>query len=283
MLFKKITIVGLGLIGGSLASALKKSDLAEKVSGVDTDRDSLDYAVNKGIIDEGSSDIAVSSGDAEIIVISTHVGIIKEAAESAASAAPRGAVITDTGSVKGTIVSGIEAILPQGVSFVGGHPIAGTENSGVRYSDPGLFKGRRCILTPTESTDTEALSKVSSMWEAVGGRVFEMGAQTHDRLFGTVSHLPHVVAYSLINSVLSADNRETLFEFAGGGLRDYTRVAQSSAEMWTDIFRANRQNVLEAISRFEESLEKIKAAIENNDEGSLRKELMKARDLKKKF
>lgn len=281
MPFKKITIIGLGLIGGSLASALKKSNFAATVSGVDTDQDSLDYAVKEGIIDEGSQDIATSSRDTEIIVISTHVGFIREAALSAAAAAQEGAVITDTGSVKESVISEIEAALPECVHFVGGHPIAGTENSGVRYSDPGLFKERRCVLTPTESTDAEALRKVASMWEAVGARVFEMDSQTHDMLFGTVSHLPHVVAYSLMNSVLSSDNQDTLFEFAGGGLKDYTRVASSSPEMWTDIFRANRQNLLQAISRFEESLSKIKAAIENDDESALRKELIKARDIKK--
>jgi prephenate dehydrogenase len=282
MSLRKITIIGLGLIGGSLARALKETNFTEIVSGVDTDKDSIKYAISEHIIDEGSTDIEECSRDADIIVIATHVGAIKDAALSAAASAPNGAVITDTGSVKGKLLHDIEGILPDNISFVGAHPIAGTENSGIRFSDGTLFKGRRCILTPTERTDREALGKVARMWEAIGAEVFEMEADTHDRIFGAVSHLPHAIAYSLINSVLSAENHEELFEFAGGGLKDYTRIAASSPEMWTDIFLSNSAHTLEAISRFQEALEKIKSAIEKNDEASLTDELSKAKELKKK-
>jgi len=283
MRVKKITIIGLGLIGGSLARALKDSDFAEIISGVDTDMDSIEYAVSEHIIDEGSVDIKECTRNADIIVIATHLSFMKDAALSASASAPKGAVITDTGSVKRKVIDEIGSILPCHISFVGGHPIAGTENSGVRSSDPDLFKGRRCILTPTESTDKEALRKVAGMWEAAGAEVFEMDAETHDRIFGAVSHLPHAVAYSLINSILSAENHEELFEFAGGGLKDYTRIAASSPEMWSSIFMANSGPTLEAIARFQEALERIKSAIEKGDESALMDELSKSRDLKKKI
>jgi len=283
MPLKKITIIGLGLIGGSLARALKESDFTEIVSGVDTDTGSIEYAVSEHIIDEGSVEIKESTRDADIVVIATHIGAIKAAAISAAENAPKGAVVTDTGSVKGKVLRDIEGLLSSHAKFVGGHPIAGTENSGIRSSDKALFKGRRCILTPTEGTDKEALGKVASMWEAAGADIFEMDADTHDRIFGTVSHMPHAVAYSLINSTLRAQNHEELFEFAGGGLKDYTRIAESSPEMWMDIFLANSAYTLGAISRFQEALEKIKSAIEINDKAALANELSRARELKKKM
>ncbi len=283
MSVKKITIVGLGLIGGSLARALKESDFAETISGVDRDKDSVEYAVTEHIIDEGSTDIKECSRIADIIVIATHLGAIKETAISASSTAPKGAVITDTGSVKEKVLHDVDGILPSYLNFVGGHPIAGTENSGVRSGSPGLFKGRRCILTPTENTNKEALKTVASMWEAVGANVFEMDAVAHDRIFGAVSHLPHVVAYALINSVLSAENNGELFDFAGGGLKDYTRIAASSPEMWVSIFQANSSPTLEAISRFQQALERIKDAIEKGDESALLDELTKAKSLKEKI
>lgn len=281
MPLKKVTIVGLGLIGGSLARALKETDFAETISGVDTDMESVEYAVTEHIIDEGSTEIKECARDAEIIVIATHLGNMKDAALSASASAPKGAVITDTGSVKRKVMDEIGSILPCHISFVGGHPIAGTENSGIRYSDENLFKSKRCILTPTDSTDKEALRTVGLMWEAAGTEVFKMDADTHDRIFGAVSHMPHAVAYALINSVLSAENHEELFEFAGGGLKDYTRIAASSPEMWSNILVANSAPTLEAISRFQEALEKIKRAIEKNDEAALTNELSKARDLKR--
>ena len=276
----KITIVGLGLIGGSLAKALKESNLTEIVSGVDTEMDPIEYAVREHIIDEGSTDIEDCSRGSDIIVIATHLKSIKDAALKASSAAPSGAVITDTGSVKRKVVNELQDALPESVRFVGGHPIAGTEKSGVWSSDGNLFKGKKCILTPTERTDQEALQMTSSMWEAVGAKVFEMDPDTHDRIFGAVSHMPHAAAYALINSVLTAQNNGELFEFAGGGLKDYTRIAASSPEMWADIFLSNSGPTVEAVSRFQDALQRIKDAIEKGDEDALMEELAKAKDLK---
>ena len=283
MSIKKIAIIGLGLIGGSLARALSQSEFTEIVSGVDTDADSVEYAIAEHIINEGSTDIAECTRHADIIVIATNIGSIEKAATEASGTAPKGAVITDTGSVKERVLREVDGTLPCHLSFVGGHPIAGTENSGIRYSDGELFKEKRCILTPTKNTDKEALKKVASMWEAAGAEVFEMDAAAHDRIFGAVSHLPHVVAYALINSVLSAENSGELFDFAGGGLKDYTRIAGSSPEMWAQIFLSNSTPTIEAISRFQEALGRIKRAIEEGDESTLIEELTKAKGLKDKI
>ena len=281
MQFKKITIIGLGLIGGSLARALKETGEVETVFGIDRDKESLEYALSKGIIDKGYSDINEGVPGAEIIVISTHVGIITDTAKSVFSVAAEGAIITDVGSVKSLVVKGIEPDLPKNLHFIGGHPIAGTENSGVKSADSKLFNGRRCILTPTEKTASEAIRKVTLMWQSVGSEVHEMDAETHDHIFGTVSHLPHLVAYSLMNTVLSAPDSEKLLEFAGGGLKDYTRVAASSPEMWVEIFKANKSHLLEAISMFKNSLGKIEDAIKSEDFDTLKKELDKAAKTKR--
>lgn len=281
MPFRKVTIIGLGLIGGSLARALKHSKQVEIVYGVDIDKGSIEHALENDMIDEGSADTAQGVSGAEIIVIATHVGAITETAKSLIPYASEGAVITDVGSVKGKIVSEIEEILPPHLHFVGGHPIAGTENSGIRASHPELFRGKRFIMTPTANTDRDARINVAALWKAAGGEIHEMDIETHDRIFGFVSHLPHIVAYSLIDAVLSADDSDMLFDFAGGGLGDYTRVAASSPEMWVDIFSANKENVLQAIRQFKDSIEKIETLIESEDSETLRELLSKASDIKR--
>ncbi len=281
MEFEKITIVGLGLIGGSLAWALKKSKQVKTVVGVDPDKETVKYALGNGIIDEGSSDINEGVEGAEIVVIATHVGIIPDTAKSIFESATEGAIITDVGSVKSSIVKRIESDLPEKLHFVGGHPIAGTEHSGVKFADSNLFNARRCILTPTQKTETEAVNKISKMWEALGSQVYEMDPETHDHIFGIVSHLPHVIAFSLVNTVLNAKDNDELMDFAGGGLKDYTRVAASSPEMWTEIFKANKDQLLGAISKFKGTLKEIEQAIENEDFESLRKQLENAATTKR--
>lgn len=283
MQFNKITIVGLGLIGGSLASALKESNQVGIVVGIDTDEDSIKYALDNGVVDEDASEINEVIFDSDIIVISTYVGIIEDTAKSVFEIATDKTIITDVGSVKSSVVSGIENDLPENLQFVGGHPIAGTENSGIKSADSTLFKHRRCILTPTEKTDLNAKNKVRSMWELVGSQVYEMDPETHDHIFGIVSHLPHVVAYSLMNTVLNAQDSEQLLDFAGGGLKDYTRVAASSPEMWAEIFKANKFQLLKAISEFKTSIEDIEDSIKKDDFESLKKLLEKAASVKRKL
>lgn len=279
--FGKVAIVGLGLIGGSLAGALKKSGTVTDVTGIDIDKGSIGYALRKKIIDYGYTNIRDGVSGAEIVVIATNVGDIIKTAVDVFPLARKGAVITDVGSVKGNIVGKMDKLTPANLRFVGGHPIAGTENSGVKASDPGLFRGKRFIITPTSKTDPGAVKKVSALWRAAGSEVYEMDPKTHDRIFGFVSHLPHVVAYSLVDSILSATDSETLFDFAGGGLRDYTRVAASSPEMWTDIFTANRSSVLGAIRKFRKSLDRIEAAVRKKDSLALRKLLSKSAKAKR--
>ncbi|MCH8028763.1 MAG: prephenate dehydrogenase/arogenate dehydrogenase family protein [Candidatus Dadabacteria bacterium] len=281
MKFDKVTIIGLGLIGGSLARALKGSGSVEEVCGVDADRSALKFAVSEGVVHTASAEIEEAVRGAEVVVVATHVGIITEVAKSAAEAVGNGAVITDVGSVKGWIVVEMERSLPEGVSFVGAHPIAGTERSGVRHSDGELFNGKLLIVTPTASTDPGAVEKVSGLWRLAGAEVVPMEPQVHDRIFGFVSHLPHVVAYALINAVAAQDDPPGMMGYSGGGLRDYTRIAESSPEMWRDIVLMNRDNVLSAIKEFKAALEKIERMVESGDSQGLEEEFQKSASAKR--
>lgn len=276
MNFSKITIIGLGLIGGSLAWGLKKSGRVEEVGGVDLDERAIDYAIQEGIIDSGSKEIGNGVDHSQVVVIATHIGLIPGIVKSVSPLASAGTIITDAGSVKAKVVEEVERSLPSHLYFVGGHPIAGTERSGVWAADFNLFQGKRCILTPTSKTNPEALGRVKNIWETVGGQVFTMDTETHDRVFGFVSHLPHVVAYALINAVASVRQPDNILDFAGGGLRDYTRIGASSPEMWSDIFLGNRENTLEAIREFKRVLEKIEDLIKAENAEGLREEFKKA-------
>ena len=271
MLFDKVTIIGLGLIGGSLAQALRESREVRTVSGVDSDPGSVEYALEKGIIDEGSLDIGEGAAGAEVIVAATYVGTIADTIRATVPHAEDGALITDVGSVKAGIVREVEGFIPERLGFVGGHPIAGTENSGVRNADPALFRGKRCILTPTDKTRPDLKEKAGALWSLTGSEVYEMDPDAHDRVFGLVSHLPHAAAYALVDAILSSEDPDTLLDFAGGGLRDYTRVASSSPEMWVDIMTANRDNVLTALRQLLTSLGKIESALEKGERKALLK------------
>jgi prephenate dehydrogenase len=273
MKWKKITIIGLGLIGSSLAWALKKSGQVGEVFGVDINEETVGYAARKGIIDSGSKELEDAVKHSDVVVIATYVSTIPTIARTVSSSASEGTIVTDVGSVKEKIVKAIEDFFPPHLYFVGGHPIAGTERSGVEASDSDLFRGKRCILTPTPKTNPEALARVKNLWESVGSRVFSMDVETHDRVFAFVSHLPHVVAYALLNSIVFQEEPENLLEFAGGGLRDYTRIGASSPEMWSSIFLSNKENILEAIREFKKAIKAIERMIEREDWNGLKEEL----------
>jgi prephenate dehydrogenase len=279
--FKKITIVGVGLIGGSLARALKASGKVDTVAGVDADEATLRFAMENGFIDRGSTLVEEEAPHADVVVVATHVSLIPRLALRAASVLGSGEVLTDTGSVKGWIVEAIENALPPGVEFVGGHPIAGREKEGVWHSDPLLFSGRLAIITKTPHTSGHAMEKVARMWEAVGARVSFLSPGEHDRIFAFVSHLPHAVAYALINAVTSENNPPDMMTYAGGGLNDFTRIAESPPEMWRDIMLVNRNEVLYAVDRFKHSLERIEKAIARGDGDALLDELKAAATAKR--
>jgi len=275
MQFGKITIIGLGLIGGSLAWALKKSGGVGQIIGVDSDPVTIEVALQKGIIDKGCSSTDDSVYDCDIVVIATYISTIRKVALSLKVSDCT--IVTDTGSVKASIVEDIEQNCD--FSFVGSHPIAGTEKSGVQNLKQGLFTNKITIITPTKKTSGKTVEKVTSLWELANSRVIRMKPSEHDEIFAHVSHLPHVVAFSLVNSLLQKDR--SLFDYGGGGLKDFSRIAESSPDMWLDIFMSNRDQIIEAIEGFKDSLGSIEKMIADNDRKALKKILQGASDIKK--
>ena len=266
MPFERAAIVGVGLIGGSLALAARAAGLIGEVVGLGRSAANLDVARQRGIIDRAVQDPA-AIGPVDLVVLAVPV---RSTARMAAALLPHlrpGTVVTDVGSVKGEVVAQCEAALPTDRPFVGGHPIAGSERAGAAAADAGLFRGAPCVLTPTARTDATALVAVRALWEGVGARVSEMTPAAHDRALAWVSHLPHVVAYALVGALAGADGQ--LAALAGGSWRDATRVAASPAELWRDIFLANREAVLAATDAFGAEVARLRAALAAGDEPAL--------------
>ena len=274
----KITVVGLGLIGASVCRAAKKYGASVEVVGIDPDASVREYALQNGIVDICQEDVKVKN-DSSLVVVATYVDSIADTVGDIATHLEKGSIITDVGSVKSDVVDSVEKNLSDEISFIGSHPIAGSENPGIRNSDPDLFRDCNVVITPTQKTKDEAIDTVSNFWKKLGSKVIKMEPGLHDRIFAYVSHLPHVVAYSLVNSLDSSDI-EDIFSYSGGGLRDYTRIASSSPEMWKTIFVQNRESVLESIKNFKQNLELIESAIKNDDLKSLQALLENARDKK---
>lgn len=280
MTFEKVAVIGLGLIGGSLAAALRESGEVGEVFGVERDAESLRFALENGIADAGSSEIGPGVSGSEIVVVATYVDAVARVAGEVSGFVSPGTVVCDVGSVKAPVVREMEKG-PGNIRFVGAHPIAGKETSGVRESDPGLFSGKRCVVTPAESTCPEALFAVKTLFSLVGSEAVEMDPESHDEVFSLVSHLPHAVAYSLVGAVASGGGERDLFDLSGGSLADFTRIADSSPEMWAGIFIGNRDALLGAIRGFAGKLGEIEKAVASGNVENLAALLRKARDSKK--
>ncbi len=277
-LFGKMTIIGVGLLGASLAKACKERDLVEEVAGYGRNRENLEKARALKIIDHCPADLAEAVKDADLIVLCTPVTTIIPLIQNMIARIRPGALITDVGSVKEPIVKEAEKLVPKGVFFVGSHPIAGGENSGLEASTANLYQGAKCIVTPTDKTNNSALEKISALWQAVGMQIINLSAEEHDFIFGAVSHLPHIVVYALMNtlgSLRTQDNREVT-AFSGAGLKDITRIASSDPVMWRDICLSNRNHSLDLIDRFQNKLDEIRSTIEKGDGQALKEEFIAA-------
>lgn len=286
-LFESMTVVGVGLIGGSLARAARQRGLVSRIIGLGRGRKNLRRALELGVIDVAEADWDKGIRGAELVVLATPVESIVELLRRVGPLCAEETVLTDVGSVKGAIVEEAERILPNPGHFVGGHPIAGTEHSGVEASFPSLFADRKTILTPTGKTDPGALERVRRLWEAVGSTVVLMDTVQHDKVMAYVSHLPHMVAYALVDTVYSEDQRQgNLARFSAGGFLDFTRIASSHPEMWRDICLMNRESLLEAIDSFALTLDRFKALIAEQDGTGLEERFDRCRqirgDVKKK-
>ena len=277
-LFGKMTVIGVGLLGASLARACKERGLVEEITGYGRNRENLEKARVLKVIDHCSTDLAEAVKDADLVVLCTPVTSIIPLIQNMISKIRPGTLITDDGSVKEPIVMEAEKLVPEGVYFVGSHPIAGGENSGLEASTADLYQNAKCIVTPTGKTNNKALEKISALWQAVGMQVINLSAEEHDFVFGAVSHLPHIVVYALMNTLgalRTQDDREVT-AFSGAGLKDITRIASSDPVMWRDICLSNRNHSLDLIDRFQNKLDEIRSTIEKGDGEALKEEFMAA-------
>ena len=283
MLFKQMSIIGVGLIGGSLGLAVKQAKIAGTVVGYGRRRGALHKAVSLNAIDRYCLSLSKAVEDADLVVLATPVGTFERILVLIAPHLKEGAIITDVGSVKGNLIETLDKLTPASAHFVGGHPIAGREKSGILAAIGTLFQGCCTIITPIEQTNRNALGKIRSLWENVGAKVTTLDPFEHDRILGVVSHLPHLVAYALMET-LHHPRIAPLepVQYSAGGLRDFTRIAGSSAEMWRDIFLQNRTAIVEAIDAYQESIEAIKKKILSEDSAALLEIFERAKAIRKK-
>jgi prephenate dehydrogenase len=277
--FNKVAIIGVGLIGGSIGLAIRKRKAARQVVGVFRRSSTLRKALRHKAVDKATMDIAEGVKGADLIIIGSPVHSIPALAWEAARAAKPGAIITDVGSTKAWIVARMEKLLKNSpVSFVGSHPMAGSEKTGVEFARADLLEGSPCIVTRTDRTERKALAKVAGFWKSLGAKVDVMAPAEHDRAVSLISHLPHIVAFSLAGSVPAKELRH-----AAEGFKDTTRVASSDPELWSDIFLTNRTEVIKAARMFKKYYESLVAAIAKGDRRRTIKTLAAARDKRDAF
>ncbi len=280
-LVPKLAVVGVGLIGGSLALALKEAGAVGEVIGIGRGLANLEKALELGVVDRYTQDLAEGVADADLVFLATPVLTLAQVAAAAAPHMKPGAVLTDGGSVKASVAEAIEPLMPEGVHFVPGHPIAGTENSGAEAAFATLYHGRRCIITPTEKTDAAALDLVTRVWKTAGSEVVLMDVIKHDRVLAAISHLPHMVAYSLVNAVGSYDRyEENILEYSAGGFRDFTRIASSDPTMWRDIALTNREALLEMMDRCEAFFAELKEDVRQGEGDKLYEFFLRSKELR---
>jgi prephenate dehydrogenase len=275
----RLAVIGVGLIGGSFALALKQAKAVSHVVGVGRNPANLKTALERGIIDSIAPDVAAAARGADLVLVATPVGQYPAVFGSLRDTR---ALITDGGSTKRDAIAAARKTLGAKISqFVPAHPIAGAEKSGAAAAAADLFEGRRVVLTPLEENSSEDISAVESAWKSCGASVSRMNAEEHDAVLATVSHLPHLLAYALVHEVAGRANSAELFSFAAGGFRDFTRIASSHPEMWRDICVANRDLLLKEMERFSVKLESVRKLLDNPAE--LERLFAEARDARDKW
>jgi len=280
--FNSVAIVGVGLIGGSFALSARQKGIFNHIVGIGRTTENLRKARDLNVVDEFTLNLDEGVKNAELVVIATPVSDIIPIIKKVLPALKKGAIITDVGSVKNEIMIETDKLSLPGVFFVGSHPIAGTENSGVEAAFSDLFLGKKCILTPSEKTDPSALEKIKNLWMSVGSEVFFMDSEQHDQILGAVSHLPHMIAFALVNYLHEINNeKESVFKFSGGGLKDFTRIAASHPIMWKDIALMNKENLVNLMEGFQKTLEELKELINRGDGDELVRKFEESRRIRR--
>ena len=284
MLIEHLSIIGVGLIGGSLARALRKAKLVGRITGCNRCEETLKKAVELGVIDDYTLDISEAVKGADVVVIGTPLSTTEKLLPQIAEALGENTILTDVGSAKGSVVNVARTALGNAFPrFVPGHPIAGTEQSGVEASFAELFIDHRVILTPVEETCSKAHKLITDMWQAVGADVIDLEVEHHDEVLAATSHLPHMLAYALVDCLASMQERDEIFKYAAGGFADFTRIASSNPDMWHDICFSNRDALLKTLDKFSEHIDQVKDAIDNSDSEQLLKIFKRAKKARDEF
>ena len=281
--FNKVTFIGFGLINSSLAHVFKSKSLAKETCAYSRRKETRNKIKKLNIVDNVYDDIKRSVKNSDLIILGVPVGAMKKIVAIIAPSLESGTIITDVGSVKKELVDSISLILPKHIHFIPGHPIAGTENSGPESGFSELFNGRWCILTPGQNTAKSALAKVKNMWKEAGMQIAIMDAEYHDRVLAITSHIPHLVAFSIVGTVTELEDqlKTEVIKYSAGGFRDFTRIAASDPIMWRDVFLNNSEAVLEMLGRFIEDLTALQKSIRWQDGESLEKLFTKTREIRK--
>ncbi len=281
--FEKVALLGLGLIGSSLAHAMRRGNLAGTITGHAKSAETRKTALRLGLVDEVFETPGEAVRDADLVVLCVPIGVCRELVQTIAKDLKKGAILTDVGSVKGAVVRDLEPLIPEGVHFIPAHPIAGTEYSGPEAGFAELFDGRWCILTPLYGTDEAALERLKNFWQACGSSIEIMTPEHHDLVLAITSHVPHLIAYNIVGTAsdLERVTKSEVVKFSAAGFRDFTRIAASDPVMWRDIFLNNKDAVLEMLGRFSEDISSLQKAIRWGDGDTLLELFTRTREIRR--
>lgn len=283
-MIKKLVIFGVGLIGGSLALALRQANYCQQIVGCSRNAEHLQKAVDLGVIDSFTLDPQDAVRDAGMVLLAVPMGAMGKLLQQIKPVLPADAILTDAGSTKGSVVAEVEQVFGKDFTrFVPGHPIAGREKSGVEAAIPDLYIKRRVILTPLPHTDADALASVEAMWQVTGAVLEQMPVELHDQVLAATSHLPHVLAFSLVDTLLNLPMREDIFRYAAGGFRDFTRIASSDPVMWRDICLTNKTAIVDMISKLQADLSEFAALMEQQDGDALYERMSRAKQARDSY
>ncbi len=282
-MFERVALIGIGLIGSSLSHAMRRGHLAAEIVGHAKSEATREKAVALGLVSKAYATAAEAVAGADLVILCVPIGVCGAIARQIAPNLHQGAILTDVGSVKGAIVADVGPHVPEGVHFIPGHPIAGTENSGPEAGFAELFDGRWTILTPVEGTAPAAVERLQAFWEACGSKVEVMDATHHDLVLAITSHVPHLIAYNIVGTAddLEVVTKGEVIKFSAGGFRDFTRIAASDPVMWRDVFLNNKEAVLEMLGRFNEDLAQLQRAIRWGDGAMLEEFFTRTRAIRR--
>ena len=281
---KRLAVIGVGLIGGSLARALRAAGVVDEIIGCGRGLNNLEQAIELGVIDRYTQDVADAVRDADVVFLAVPLGAMRDAFAAMRDVVKSDALITDGGSAKSSVVLDCQVAAPELMTqFVPGHPIAGTENNGVAASFAELYQNRRVILTPLEENTTEMLARAREIWEACGAEVTEMSVAHHDEVLAATSHLPHMLAFGLVDMLSRMKENDEIFRYAAGGFRDFTRIASSNPVMWRDICIANRDALSPMLAAFADEMAEMSQHIANADAEELLEIFERAKDSRDRY